>query len=286
MATGERWSPQEIDAAVADYCDMLLKQERGESFRKVDHYKPLIARLGRTKPSVEMRYENISAALILLDAPWVSGYAPLTHGATLVLPYVAAHLDKDLELRRAITKRVAAVVPEEVIRRRDLEEVDPPKLKRRQTGHEEEEAQAYQRRRRHPTNWLEREARNASVGRSGELLVMKFEQHRLESQGRADLSRRVVHTSLEDDGAGFDVLSFEGDGTERERAIEVKSTAYGKETPFYVSRNEVAVSKERGSSYHLYRVFELRDAPKLFTVAGALEDGFSLSPEIFRARVA
>jgi hypothetical protein len=67
---------------------------------------------------------------------------------------------------------------------------------------------------------------------------------------------------------GFDVLSFETNGAER--LIEVKTTKYGIETPFYVTRNEVAVSERQAQRYQVYRLFSFRDAPRLYTLPGAI----------------
>ena len=85
------------------------------------------------------------------------------------------------------------------------------------------------------------------------------------------------------DGLGYDVLSFDADG--RERLIEVKTTTYGPATPFLVTRNEVAKSKELEAHYQLYRVFDFRRAPRMFTKAGQIEQAFSLDPVQFSARL-
>ncbi len=83
-------------------------------------------------------------------------------------------------------------------------------------------------------------------------------------------------SATQGDSAGFDVLSF--DITGRERLIEVKTTSYGALTPFYVSRNEVAVSHEAADGYYLYRAFDFRRQPKLFTKQGPLDQSFHLDP--------
>jgi hypothetical protein len=196
---------------------------------------------------------------------------------------VERYIAEDHDLLRAIAQAVAAPVAESDIARDRLKEVAPPRTELPTASGDEE--QTLRERNMHlPVNYLEREARNASVGRAGELLVLSFERHRLASERRADLAGLVRHVALDDDGAGFDVLSFDKDGVER--FIEVKSTSYGKETPFFVSRNEVEVSREHALKYHLYRVFKLRDDPSVFTVRGSLSENFDLSAEIFRARVA
>ena len=133
-------------------------------------------------------------------------------------------------------------------------------------------------------SYLEREARNASLGRAGEEFVLNFERARLIRLGQESLADRVEHIAVtEGDGAGFDIRSFEADG--RDRFIEVKTTAYGKQVPFFVSQNEVAVSQNYSDHYHLYRVFRFRDDPRLFTLTGALDRICTLSPVQFVARI-
>lgn len=102
--------------------------------------------------------------------------------------------------------------------------------------------------------------------------------------GQERLAAKIAHVSVtEGDGAGFDILSYEATG--RERLIEVKTTAYGPQTPFFVTRNELAVSHEREREYHLYRVFGFRTTPRLFQKQGRLDDLFALTPEQYVARV-
>ncbi len=101
---------------------------------------------------------------------------------------------------------------------------------------------------------------------------------------RTELADRVEQISrTRGDGAGFDILSFEADGAER--FIEVKTTAYGQFVPFFVTRNELAASRELSRRYHLYRVFAFRKAPRLYWKAGVLDQVFSLHPQLFEARV-
>lgn len=91
-------------------------------------------------------------------------------------------------------------------------------------------------------NYLQQEARNASLGKAGEELVPNFERTRLLRLEQESLADRVEHIAVtEGDGAGFDIRSFEADG--RDRFIEVKTTAYGRQVPFFVSQNEVVVSQ-------------------------------------------
>jgi Domain of unknown function (DUF3883) len=101
----------------------------------------------------------------------------------------------------------------------------------------------------------------------------------------ADWSRlapKIEHTSkLRGDHEGYDVLSFETSGTER--LIEVKTTKYGGDTPFFVTRNEVATSERQASRYQLYRLFAFREAPRLYTLPGAIAATCRMSAATFIA---
>ena len=111
-----------------------------------------------------------------------------------------------------------------------------------------------------------------------------FERARLVHAGRENLAAKIEHTSkVRGDGDGFDILSFEESG--RERLIEVKTTKYGRETPFFVSRNELVVSEARADLYHLYRLFEFREAPRIFTLDGALSATCRLAASTYMASV-
>ena len=83
---------------------------------------------------------------------------------------------------------------------------------------------------------------------------------------------------------GYDVLSFEDDG--RERLIEVKTTAFGPMTPFFVSANQVRQSQAASDQYHVYRVFRFRKDPHLFALNGPIDRNFELEAREFLARPA
>jgi len=113
---------------------------------------------------------------------------------------------------------------------------------------------------------------------------MAFERTRLERAGKSNLAGKVEHVSVRrGDGAGFDILSFEHDS--RERFIEVKTTAFAKATPFFISRNELEFSEQRSEQFHLYRLFEFRDTPRMFALQGNMRSRLKLDPVNFLARV-
>ena len=131
-------------------------------------------------------------------------------------------------------------------------------------------------------DYLEREARNRSLGRAGEDFAIQFERWRLIELGAGLLADRVEHVSeTRGDGLGYDVLSFESDGTER--YIEVKTTAFGERTPFFVSANEMRFARMEPGRFRLYRLFDFRAAPRLFELPGPIEQHCMLDPTTYRA---
>jgi hypothetical protein len=106
--------------------------------------------------------------------------------------------------------------------------------------------------------------------------VIGFERFRLEKLGRRDLANAIEWTSKErGDGTGYDIRSFDAQ-SEAEFFIEVKTTNSGKYQPFIITENEVAFSEERSSQYALYRVFEFRNRPRIFTLPGGVRTQVNL----------
>ena len=130
------------------------------------------------------------------------------------------------------------------------------------------------------------DAENRRLGRMGEEWTLEFEERRLtDGARRPDLAKRIVWVSnAEGDGAGYDIRSFNDDGTPR--LIEVKTTGLGKYHAFSVSPNEVSVSERAADRYHLYRLFRFGTGPRLYVLQGALSHVCRLEPSQFSARVA
>jgi len=107
----------------------------------------------------------------------------------------------------------------------------------------------------------------------------------LTSEGRPDLAERIVHVAvIEGDSAGYDVKSFEADGSPR--FIEVKTTRGPASTAFFVSPNQVEFSSKHADAYVLIRVFDYsgrNDSGRYYEVPGPLTDTFVLDATEFRA---
>jgi hypothetical protein len=267
---------------VADYLQMLELELNGQHFNKTARIQALMQRLdGRSKASVEYKFRNISAVMQALQWPTVSGYKALENYQWLLLDVLEAQLGLRPALQAAAEHAVTrpAAVAEGVIDTQAWVDRPQPKHIKEQPP---EYAPRFSPARR---DYLARESHNRSLGKAGELFVMTLEAQRLHAAGKKALAERVEHVSeTQGDGLGFDVLSFETDG--RERLIEVKTTAFGELTPFFVSRNELARSNADAGHYQLYRVFDFRKRPRVFNLPGAIDTHCRLDATTFQAQLA
>lgn len=274
------WSPTEVDATVADYLHMLFMELSGQSYNKSAHRKQLLGRLNnRSEGAIERKHQNISAILLENGWPYISGYKPLGNYQSMLKESVEARLRNDRALDEAAILATAAPATTPLLQDFAKLLVSPPQ----QHWVAREAATAY--RLPQQRDYLEREARNISLGLAGENFVVNFEHLRLCAAGQARLADRVEQVSQSrGDGLGFDVLSFEADG--RERFIEVKTTAFGKETPFFISQNEVSFARENAEQFHLYRLFDFRRSPRLFDLPGVVEQHCQMHPSNYICRFA
>lgn len=276
------WSAAEVEAAVADYVAMLEADLRDEPYVKVEHYRavqPLLDR--RSAKSIEWKYRNISAAFLELGSRYVPGLKPAFNYQELVLDIVEERLRTDADLARLVEADVEQPPPRPEVDNILATLVDPPPPGDRPDRTYDGSRSPSTRR---TVDYLALEARNSALGLAGERFVLEYERARLVHVGKPNLADQIEHTSVEEgDGAGFDIRSYETNGSDR--FIEVKTTKGGIYTPVYLSRNEVRVSEDKRERYHLYRPFEFRKAPRLFTVAGALNETLRLEPTQYEGRV-
>lgn len=282
MATGEDWSQFEVEACVAVYLQMLVLELNGQRFNKSQRVDDLIHRLdGRSKASIEYKFRNVSAVMNELGWPAVTGYKKLENYQQLLFDVIESQLQRNHALQSSV--QAAVERPAASIHVDDLADlwVPRPAIAARVREPAREYAPRFSPARR---DYLAQEARNRSLGDAGEKFVLEFEARRLHAAGKLKLSERIEHVSaVHGDGLGYDVKSFEEDG--RERFIEVKTTAFGELTPFFVSRNEKARSEACSSQYQLYRVFDFRDRPRLFMLPGAIASSCQLDPVSYLARI-
>jgi len=260
---------------------MLAKELCGEPFNKAEHNRALRKQLDkRNRGSIEWKHQNISAILIELGYPYIDGYKPRGNYQDLLRFVVEDRLSNATGLNQTVNSVVEAPI-EATPQIEDLLSIQvPPPVREENPSrvYEEPSTRAQPVRR----NYLEIEARNQSLGRAGEDLVLRFEHERLTRMGERTLADRIQHVSRTlGDHLGYDIVSFETDG--QERLIEVKTTRFGAMTPFFASRNEVNVSAERETEYQLYRLFSFHSQPRLFALSGSLRDSCRLDPANYSA---
>jgi hypothetical protein len=134
---------------------------------------------------------------------------------------------------------------------------------------------------------LGQDAKNRKLGLAGEKLVLIYERHRLTAAGRADFAAHIVHVAVvEGDSAGYDIRSFNADGTDRH--IEVKTTGGPASNAFFISPNEIEFSAKHPDSYVLMRLSgysDARNSANFYEKPGPISDAFGLTPTEYRARL-
>lgn len=274
---GEDWSAFEVEATVRDYFDMFRAEAAGVAYNKAEHNQALRLLLnGRSKSSVELKHQNISAILDTLGLPYIKGYKPRGNSQLLLRKSVQAYVLKYQQMVDTILDALEEVkLPGEKTYLAALVEAPKREVLVRDVA-------KVQSRMPRKLDFAARDEANRRLGRAGEQWVIEFEQQRLTALGFPELFQRLdwVSDTL-GDGAGFDILSLEDDC--RDRFIEVKTTNGGVGSSFLVSHNELQFSREVGEQFHLYRVFQFRDGPRLFILNGDLNRHVHLKPTDYRA---
>lgn len=271
--SGSNWTDEQNDLIVEDYFNMLAKEIAGTSYVKSHHNSALQLLTGRNRGSIERKHMNISAVMVRLGLPRITGYAPNANYQAGLVDAVERHLTgKDLPTHPTETKLTG-----KFSEARQLWIGPPPK-----TLTEIKNTIPELERLVRKFDPAARDARNRSLGKEGELLVFEHEVQRLAASNRLDLAKKVEWTSEErGDGAGYDIASFELDG--RPRLIEVKTTNGMEATPFYLTENELSFSEERSDAFALLRVYNFAQQPSGFELRPPLNKYLTLTPTSYRA---
>jgi hypothetical protein len=204
----KHWTDEELDLIVSDYFSMLNAEAVGTAFNKAQHNRLLRGKIDRSKASIEFKHRNISAVLELLGLCPIRGYLPALNFQRAIVGAVDRYLSSN----------PAALHPETVANgfaeRPGLFLGAPPLLLPPVNRREDVERIVRK------FNPVERDFRNRKLGRDGEELVLHFEHAKLLQLNRPDLAAKIRWVSEEDgDGAGFDILSFDGAGKLRLRLV-------------------------------------------------------------------
>ncbi|WP_419513152.1 MrcB family domain-containing protein [Lactobacillus kimbladii] len=117
---------------------------------------------------------------------------------------------------------------------------------------------------------------DSSIGSLGEKIVFEDERRRLKKN-----KNKVIHVSENDDSRGYDIESVDDKGNTI--YIEVKATTGPWYTPFYISQNEIDISKKKGKQYILKRLYNIninKSKVDFFEIQGPLEDSKKINLEV------
>lgn len=96
----DAWS---VRAVIEDYFEMFRCEMDGLAFNKAEHNRMLREHLNdRTRGSVELKHQNISAVLVDLGLPFLPGYKPKHNYQHLLKDAVETHLAEHPEFRQKL----------------------------------------------------------------------------------------------------------------------------------------------------------------------------------------
>ena len=135
------------------------------------------------------------------------------------------------------------------------------------------------------TDYIKQAKEALQIGLKGEELALEIERNRVLGLN-LNPDEHVKWCSVESDSYGYDIESIDyKEGSLVKIYIEVKASKGIKDTPFFVSSNEVEVSKRKRDSYRVFRIFDITSImPKYYIADGEIEDNFYLDPVTFSAR--
>lgn len=275
---GEDWTAEEVQATVTSYFEMLRLEAAQQRYTKAEFNAQLRQQLrGRSKGSVELKYQNISAVLHGLELPFIPGYKPRSNAQLLLRQAVQKFvLDHSGLISHVVDAMEEVKTPAQQTFHASV--VEPPPLETVAQVRTDEPKPRLPRK----VNWAQRDEANRTLGRAGEQWVIGFEQRRLTEAGHPELFQQLDWVSDRlGDGIGYDILSHERPG--EHRFIEVKTTNGGHASSFIISRNELDCAAEKEDAFHLYRVFQFREEPKVYIVKGKLAEQLHLEPIDYRA---
>lgn len=272
------WTDEQNDAIVTDYFAMLAADIVGRAYSKAEHNRRLQAMIGRPRGSIEYKHQNISAVLKGLGENWIPGYKPAFNFQASLVDAVVRWLQHHPDWLAPAVRMAMGPSPAALREEAMLWIGPPPTHSNAPPPAELEQMTTFARK----YDVAERDARNRALGLAGEERVLAHERASLLAAGRTDLAARIRWVShVDGDGAGYDILSFDTDGSDR--LIEVKTTNGWERTPFHISRNELAVAEERRADWRLLRLWNFAREPKAFELRPPLEAHVSLMATSYQA---
>ena len=90
----KNWSDEELEAAVRSYLEMKDKDLKGIKFSKVEYYRELSKKFGRSEKSFEYRMQNISFVFSELGRDWLTGLKPAKNVGSNVFGKIDEIIDR------------------------------------------------------------------------------------------------------------------------------------------------------------------------------------------------
>lgn len=135
-------------------------------------------------------------------------------------------------------------------------------------------------------DWQSLNGRRTELGRLGEEFIVRFETNRVLGFALQDADKIIHLSEVQGDGAGFDIISINEDGSDR--YIEVKTTKGSLDTPFYMTENEKAFFElhQNEGDLFIYRVYNFDESSRTGQVeiipADKLFTNYNFDPISFR----
>lgn len=272
------WTKEEVRVILKDYFNMLILDINRDRYNKTEHRRNLLKVLkNRSNGSIEFKHQNISAALINMGLPFIKGYAPRFN-------YQKELLEKEISDLISANRPMFENEFEKFSTGQAVDlkvgKIDFSKMLNNDPANSEvnEDEPLY---RPVKINHLEKEQNNRRLGEAGEELIIKYEKWRLIQAGKDGFADKIEWISKEQgDGAGFDILSKNINGTDR--FIEVKTTKLSKETPIYLTKTELSFAEKKENEFYLYRLFNFESLPQFFIRNGSYDNFCHLRAESFK----
>ncbi|MFZ4605878.1 MAG: DUF3883 domain-containing protein [Caulobacter sp.] len=292
---GEDWNEEELDLIVQTYFAILGGLPTAERGFKADMKRALDAQIDRGIGSIDFKLGNLSYIATEIGLPELPGFVPARKAQKGPIyrafdRYVSAH--PELLADEAFLSKPGGSELSSVREPAGEPWPDPGTLGATAFLPTDSVPPPSDPKNARPEGLVRlvrkfdpaaRDHRNRVLGRLGEQYVLNHEIARLIAADKMKLALQVEWTSdVHGDGAGYDIKSFEPDGSDR--LIEVKSTKGGPTTDFFITRTEREVSMERPDAWRLYRLHSLPTAPRLFVLPPPLEQSVRLEAENWRAQ--
>ncbi|MEQ1796895.1 MAG: DUF3883 domain-containing protein, partial [Lacibacter sp.] len=257
--------------------NMLHLDLMQQKYNKSEHRGILLPQLNqRTDGSIEFKHQNISAALIQMGLPFIKGYKPRFNYQQILVKEISDYIERN----QFSLEKEFDIFSSQPIKQKPINKVDFSKFLNDDliSSVVKEDEPSY---RPIKINYLEKEQNNRSLGEAGEELVIEYEKWRLTKAGKQNLAEKIEWISKDKgDGTGFDILSKNENGTDR--YIEVKTTKLSKETPIYLTRNELSFASSKQKGFYLYRVYNFSSSPECFMKNGKYESFCQLQPQTYK----